>query len=302
VSESAGPPAGRQGPSPEAALPRGPWLRILGSSGGCPGPRGACPGYLVGDEHTRLLLDCGPAVVPALRAVHDYARVDGVLVSHMHPDHYLDLVPYAYGLMADLISTGTSERVPLYLPPGGVATLRALDRALGHAGWNIAASSELGPGYPTLAERFQKSGSLLAAMFAVQEYSPDEELVFGGFRVCFHPVEHTVSAFGMRLLHGKSVLAYTGDTRLCAAAVTLAREAGTLLCDATLSRSDNAILPGHMSAAEAGDLANAAGVGRLVLTHVHGDGSRRERLRAEAAKRFGGEVEVAAEGAVSALP
>jgi ribonuclease BN (tRNA processing enzyme) len=233
--------------------------------------------------------------------VHDYARVDGVLVSHMHPDHYLDLVPYAYGLMADLISTGAGEQVPLYLPPGGAATLRAVDEALGHSGWRIAASSELGPGYPTLAERFRKSGSLLAAVFAIHEYSPDEELAFGGFRASFHPVEHTVSAFGMRLRHGKSVLAYTGDTRACAAAVKLARGAGTLLCDATLSRSDNADLPGHMSATEAGDLANAAGVGRLVLTHVHGDVSRRERLRAEAAQRFGGEVEVAVEGATHTL-
>lgn len=277
------------------SLPEGPWLRILGSSGGCPGPGRACSGYLVGDEHTRVLLDCGPGVVSMLRSVHDYARIDGVIVSHMHPDHYLDLVPYAYGLMADMVESGGSERVPLYLPPGGTAALQAVDEALGHTGWKIPADGDMGPGYPLLSERLRQSPGLLSAIFAPREYGAEVELAFGEFRITFLPVEHTVPAFGMRIRWGSSTLAYTGDTTACAAAANLVRGAGTVLCDATASQSDNAVAPGHMSAAEAGELASAAGAGRLILTHVRGEGARRERLRTEASQRFAGDVTVASE-------
>ena len=46
----------------------------------------------------RLLLDCGSGVFGKLRSVVDYADVDAVVISHLHADHILDLVPYASGL------------------------------------------------------------------------------------------------------------------------------------------------------------------------------------------------------------
>ena len=33
-----------------------------------------------------------------LRGVRDYVAVDAVVITHMHPDHYFDLVPYACAL------------------------------------------------------------------------------------------------------------------------------------------------------------------------------------------------------------
>jgi len=281
--------------------PEGPWLRILGSSGGCPGPGRACSGYLVGDEHTRLLLDCGPGVVSVLRSVEDYARIDGIILSHMHPDHYLDLVPYSYGLMMDLVSSGEGEPIPLYLPPGGSATLGSLDVALGHAGWELPDDGRFGPGCPALARRFRESGGLLQAIFAVREYLPGDEFELGGFRLSFHPVDHTVEAFGMRVRCGGGVLAYSGDTRAFPGLVEMADGADILLCDSTVSRSDNTTFGGHMSAAEAGRVAEEAGVKRLILTHVYGEGQRRELLRREASGCFAGPVEVATETALYAI-
>ena len=49
---------------------------------------------------TSLLLDCGNGVFGKLRRFRDYIDVDAVVISHLHADHFLDLVPYS--LRADL--------------------------------------------------------------------------------------------------------------------------------------------------------------------------------------------------------
>ena len=59
---------------------------------------GACSGYLIEDGDTALLLDCGNGVFSKLRRFIDYVDVDAVVLSHLHADHFLDLVPFSYAL------------------------------------------------------------------------------------------------------------------------------------------------------------------------------------------------------------
>jgi ribonuclease BN (tRNA processing enzyme) len=58
----------------------------------------ACSGYLVEEGGLRLLLDCGNGVFAKLREVVDYVDVDAVVISHLHADHFFDLVPFASAL------------------------------------------------------------------------------------------------------------------------------------------------------------------------------------------------------------
>ena len=58
-------------------------------------PDGACSGYLIEEDDTCLLLDCGNGVFSKLRRFRDYVDVDAVVISHLHADHILDLVPFA---------------------------------------------------------------------------------------------------------------------------------------------------------------------------------------------------------------
>jgi ribonuclease Z len=68
--------------------------------------------------------------------------------------------------------------------------------------------------------------------------------------------------------HGQ-VVAVVMDTRLCDGALALAQDADLLLCEATFTTADAALAHRyrHMTAAEAGRLATAAGARRLVITH-----------------------------------
>src|SRR5918996_503375 len=73
-------------------------VTVLGKSPSWEDAGGACSGYLVEEEGTTVLLDCGNGVFSKLRLHRDYTDVDAVLISHLHADHFLDLVPYAYAL------------------------------------------------------------------------------------------------------------------------------------------------------------------------------------------------------------
>ena len=104
-------------------------LTVLGKSPSWQDAGGACSGYLVDDDDTGMLLDCGNGVFSKLRLFRDYVDVDGVLISHLHADHFLDLVPYAYALsyaprqqpvpVAGWPGTDDPSRPLLYAPPGG---------------------------------------------------------------------------------------------------------------------------------------------------------------------------------------
>ena len=46
-----------------------------------------------------MLLDCGPGVLPRLRAQDGWPRVDAIVITHFHLDHWGDLVPWTFGAM-----------------------------------------------------------------------------------------------------------------------------------------------------------------------------------------------------------
>ena len=68
-------------------------ITILGKSPSWQDADGACSGYLVEEQGYRVLIDCGNGVFAKLRKVVDYIDVDAVLITHLHADHFLDLVP-----------------------------------------------------------------------------------------------------------------------------------------------------------------------------------------------------------------
>ena len=91
--------------------------------------------------------------------------------------------------------------------------------------------------------------------------------------------------------------AFIMDTRLCDAAFALADQADMLVCESTFADTEAALAEeyGHLTARQAGRIAEEAGARLLVLTHFSqrydpGDG---QRLAGEAASTFGGEVVLA---------
>ena len=100
-------------------------LTVLGCSPASTNPGGASSSYLVEDGQTRLLLDCGSGSFGRLIQYLDPATVDAIVISHMHADHTLDLIPYRYALS---FAGGAPPKPALYLPPEGHAKLLGVSK------------------------------------------------------------------------------------------------------------------------------------------------------------------------------
>ncbi|MGI9557623.1 MAG: MBL fold metallo-hydrolase [Solirubrobacterales bacterium] len=252
-------------------------LTVLGKSPAWADAGGACSGYLVQDDGSTVLLEAGNGVFAKLRARVDFASVDAVLISHMHADHILDLVPFAYGLTLSprLDAEGDARPVPtLYVPPGGRKALRALTGA-----W--------------------ESEDLIESAFAIVEYDPVETVAVGSLRFNFREVPHFTQTFAIEAtsVRGGGRITYGADCRADEALVEFARSTDVMLLEATLLEADPDPEAGHMTAAEAGEQAQRAGARRLVLTHFS-DELDAERMRRDAGESFDGPLELAQEGAV----
>jgi ribonuclease BN (tRNA processing enzyme) len=213
-------------------------LTVVGCSGSGPGPASPASCYLVEHDGFRVLLDLGNGAFGTLQALVDPATVDALYLSHLHADHCLDVAPFIVWHRYSGRSRG--RPVPLYAPPGA-------DRRL--------ASAYYGDSAP-LEDVFD---------FTVLTGAPFD---LGPFQARTARTAHPVECHAVRLTAGGRSLVYTGDTGASAAVVDLARGADVLLAEA--AHPDVPGLPRdlHLTGREAGEHAAAAGVGRLLLTHV----------------------------------
>jgi ribonuclease BN (tRNA processing enzyme) len=251
-------------------------VTVLGKSPAFADVGGACSGYLVQEGATTLLMDIGNGVFGKLRSAVDYTTVDAVVVSHMHADHSLDLVPFAYALIYAPDGRAREEPIRLMVPPGGRDQLR---RVVGTWGGE----------------------ELIEEAFALEEYASGDVLDVGDLRIRSHAVPHYLphtNALELTVPAGGSGrLTYGADHGPADTLVEFAQGTDLLLIEATLKAPEESLPRGHITAREAGEHGRRAGARRLVVTHVS-DLIDPDWVRSEAADGFGGPVTIAAEGDV----
>jgi ribonuclease BN (tRNA processing enzyme) len=217
-------------------------LTVLGTSAAYPGPDTPCSGYLIQENGGNVLLDCGTGTLGNLQKHLDLRDVSDIVISHMHPDHFFDLIPYRYALKYGLDTSGHSAP-HLHLPPGGI---KALNQVI---------------------SPFNESKSFFAETFDLSEYDPENALVLGHLQIMFRPVKHYIPTFGVSII-GSKRLAYSSDSGACPELSDVAKDADLLLC--TVGRClgpEIDHLWGHLLPEEAGELAKEARAKRLLLTH-----------------------------------
>jgi ribonuclease BN (tRNA processing enzyme) len=219
-------------------------------------------------------MDLGPGTFPELRRHVDYRVIDAVVVSHCHLDHFLDVLTLRYALAYNPVPA--QRRIPLWLPPGGVALLDRLAGAIS--------------GDP-------ESGDFLS-VFDVREYEPGALLKIGDLEFRFHPTFHYVPCWAMRISNGvDGDLFYTADTGPAANLSTAAAGSHVVVAEGTANADsqESYASRGHMTPAEAGALAREAGGTILVLSHLWAENDP-FRSVGEASTVFGGPVELATRG------
>ncbi len=243
-------------------------VTVLGCSGSYAAPGNPCTGYLVRSDGASVLLDCGPGTLGPLQEAMDLAELSGIVTTHCHPDHWLELPVIRNVFIWFVPRSG----VPVY----GTAETRAMDRAI----------------------TVMRSGKSDPLAWTVIDASSDATI--GDQRWSFALTDHPVETLAARVDAGGRSFAFSSDTGPGWDFRTLGEGIHVAMCDASHGREHEGEGIPHMSAREAAAAAAAARAERLVLTHL-APGCDPDAQLAEASAVFDGDVEVARPGLVLAV-
>ncbi|MGH9087420.1 MAG: MBL fold metallo-hydrolase [Acidimicrobiales bacterium] len=269
---------GRGGPRPAARGPESAvpaprpaavgTLTVLGCDGSYPGPGGAASGYLVERAGTTVWLDAGPGTFARLQLVKDPSTLDALVLSHEHPDHWTDFESFAVWRR----QSGADRSIRVLAPPGlRSRSYFGRDRLLD---WD--------------------------------EVEGGDRVEVGSLTLTFDRTDHGPTTLGVRCdptdptdpadPAPDAALAYSADTGPTWSVEALGSGIGTFLCEATYTRDREGSFR-HLSGRQAGAMAAAAGVARLVVTH-RWPSVPSGVVAAEADDAFGRSVHQAAPGRV----
>ena len=242
-------------------------LTILGAGTGVPIPQRSPAGVLIQIGATPLLFDLGPGTLPRLDAAGvSYRDLEYVFLTHLHPDHTLDLVML---LQALNWTPGFTRERPLHLIgcPGTHSLYEGLLRV-----------------YPSVKPRSFK--------FDIHEVGT-ERIAFGAWTIETAPSGHTATSVAYRIEAEGKAIVYTGDAKGNPALVQIARDADAFVCECAFPRgypTDD-----HMTADAVGCVARAARVKRVILNHLYPPALGGD-IAAQVCAEYAGEIVVAVDG------
>jgi len=211
-------------------------VTVLGCSGSYAAPGGACTGYLIESATTKVWLDAGPGTLANLQDVCTLAELDAVVLTHAHPDHWLELPIVANALQW----YEQRSRLPVY----------------SNAHMANQARDLIGPDIDVPFE-----------WFIVDE---NDTLVIGDQTWTFAATEHYVPTLAIRAESGGQSIAFSSDTGPAFSFNPMVERDGPIdlmLIESTFLERSEHVGVLHLSADEAGEIAEQAGATRVVLTH-----------------------------------
>jgi ribonuclease BN (tRNA processing enzyme) len=216
-----------------------------------------------------VLFDLGSGALGPLQRHVDLPDLDAVFISHLHPDHCVDICGL-YVTRKYRPGGRVEGQLPVSAPVGGAERFAMMYHGLDFTG--------------------------MTQEFDVRELADRQVSSVGPFRITAYRVNHPVEAFGFRVEADGAVLSYTGDTDTCDALTPLLTGADIALVDSAFIDGRDDARGVHLSGRRAGEAAlTAGGVGRLLLTHIP-PWNDVEVCRAQAAEVWHGPLDVAVPG------
>lgn len=213
-----------------------------------------------------LLIDCaGSPLLKLQLAGIEPTHLDYVALTHRHPDHIYGFPALVLGLWL----LGCEKRIEV----------------VGEAETLVGAQALLAPFHPE-----QEWPGFCPPLY--REVTLQGETVLWDLPdllITAAPTEHLVPSMAIKVLNKATAgtVVYSSDTSPCQELERLARGVDLLIHEAS------GAMPGHSSAAQAGQVAKRASVGKLYLIHYPVPQTDLNALVAEAQRQFGGQVELA---------
>ena len=271
---------------------------FVGTAASAPSAQRGLPAVLVRRGGDRLLFDCGEGTQRQLLRSTGLVELEDIFLTHFHADHVLGLP----GMLKTFSLRQRERPLTVYGPAGLRSLFAALRPIVGRVGFPLELV-ELDPN-----DELERDGYRIAA------YATDHGVPALGFAIVEDPRPgvfdpERAKALGItpgpdfgRLQEGETVagvapdqvmgeprrgrrVVITGDTAPCEMTRLVAFEADLLVHEATFldEEADRAAETRHSTARQAAELAAAADVGMLALTHIsprYGGKAVRDEARA----------------------
>ena len=242
-------------------------IYLLGTGTSVPVKNHSPAGLLVHAVGQNLLLDIGPGTLARLElSSTTYDQLDALLLTHLHPDHSLDLATL---LQVFNYAPGTERERPFAITAcqGSQDFLQRL----------FSLYPELEP------EKYQ---------LQVRQVYRDEFFI-GNLKIQSAPTGHTPHSVAYRLEDDVHSMVYSGDASRYGELAGLAQAADILVCECSFPEGWET--QDHLTAEDVGILAAQAEVKSLVLTHLYPQALAADVL-AQVRKHYHGEMQVAVDG------
>ena len=239
-------------------------VTVLGCSGSYAEPGGACTGYLVQSSGARVWLDAGPGTLANLQDSCRLTELDAVVITHAHPDHWLELPVVANALEW----YETRDPLPVYSNAHTEAAAREL------------------------------IGEPIDRIFAWRVVDTSDKVTIGDQTWSFAETEHYIPTYATRTDAEGHTLVFSSDTGPGFSLRSLYD--GDEIIDLAIVESTFLDREGHagalhLAAPEAGTMAQEGLVARLLLTHQAPFEDRQAHADAAAAN-FSGDIVLAEVG------
>ena len=258
-------------------------LFFAGTAGSVPTARRGLPALLLRAGGDRILFDCGEGTQQQLLRSVGLPELDVIFITHYHLDHWLGII----GILKTFDLRGRDRPLTIYGPPGLKALLDAMRPAWGRVTYPLSLE-ELDPHEEVAFDGYVVAPFPVEHRVRAYGYSFAEDDRPGRFDA------ETAARLGVtpgpdfgRLQAGETVngvtpdqvlgeprrgrrIVYSGDTAPCQATEVFAHEADLLVHEATFLDDElaRARETGHSTARQAAEVATAAGVKLLALTHL----------------------------------
>lgn len=214
-------------------------LTILGSGTCIPSRRRGSSGYLVETGDNRILFDCGNGTTWKLEQLNvSYHDIDYIFLTHFHPDHTADLIPFLFATKYPFNSQRLKP-LKIYGPAGFERFYSNLTGAYGE--W-------INPENLEIKE-------------IENEFSTDD------FSISTFKTLHTDNSTGYVLSHENKKLVYTGDTGYFDALCEICNDADIFIVECALP--DSVINDRHMSPENISRILQNSNPSKTVLTHLY---------------------------------
>lgn len=212
-------------------------LKVLGSVSPYIKGKNNCPGYLIEKDNNKVLLDCGSGITRELNLPDDLKNMI-IIISHLHRDHYADLLILGYATYVYNKLGILKTKVKVYLPKE-----------------------------TTIDNDYLKN--MNEHFFEFIHYEENTIININSLKITFRQNPHPVKTYSIKVSDYNHKLVYSSDTGYFNNTLEdFSKDADLLICETTFLEAQKGESDNHLSTTEAGLIATKAKVKKMMITHT----------------------------------